>query len=37
MSSNTVETDLHNIKTRLEELTTGRLLPIDNDILTTYG
>lgn len=35
MSSNTVETDLHNIKTRLDELTTGRLLPIDNDILTT--
>lgn len=35
MSSNTVETDLHNIKIRLEELTTGRLLPIDNDIISS--
>lgn len=35
MSSNTVETDLHNIKTRLEELTNGRLLPIDRDVVSS--
>ncbi len=35
MSSNTVESDLHNIKIRLEQLTTGRLLPVDNDIVNS--
>lgn len=35
MSSNTVETDLHNIKVRLEELTNGRLLPVDIDIVNS--
>jgi ABC-type branched-subunit amino acid transport system ATPase component len=35
MSSNTVEADLNNINNRLSELNTGRLLPIDNDIVNS--